>query len=311
MNIIKPIVIDDTALEASSVPETDGVGEWDSGTTYSVGQIVRVTGTTHKTYESTQGGNSNRNPVTDDGTWWTELGATNRWKAFDQKLSDQVAQANSISYEIRLASLVTGIAFFNVEADTIRVQVFDDTDQQVFDQTLSSASSTQVETWYGYFYDNFDQAAEQLFLDQPGVQDLPGYEGYKATIILTRTGSTAKVGQIVLGRLMVLGRTVPGTNFGLRDFSVKNTDAFGNAVLTVRGFSRETNFECVFPTLGSQRIAGILDGLRATPIVWMANASTVENVAALGTVTYGWLDDYNVSQEAKNSSVSISVKGLV
>lgn len=91
MDFIKPIKITDNELISSTIPETDYV-EWASGTTYSAGTRVIVTAQgIHKVYESLVGSNLGNYPPTDITSKWLEIGATNRWKAFDGKLGSHTA----------------------------------------------------------------------------------------------------------------------------------------------------------------------------------------------------------------------------
>ncbi|MHC9235019.1 hypothetical protein ACX9MO_05180 [Pseudooceanicola sp. 502str34] len=109
MRIISPITVTESLLTDTNLTEDDH-DEWDVSTTYSAEDRVIVL-STHKVYESVSGSNLGYDPTTDDGTWWIEVSATNKWKAFDLRLSDQAENAGTITYEITAASLITGIAF--------------------------------------------------------------------------------------------------------------------------------------------------------------------------------------------------------
>lgn len=85
MKIVQPITTTDTTLTSSNVLEND-YAQWNVGTTYTIGTpVIVTTPNIHKIYESAASGNTGNDPVTDDGTWWTEISATNLWKMFDGK----------------------------------------------------------------------------------------------------------------------------------------------------------------------------------------------------------------------------------
>ncbi len=89
------------------------------------------------------GSNLNNDPTTDDGTNWLELGATNRWKAFDQKIADQVSNTDSITYQFNDAnSNVTSLSMFGPDGTSCNVTV---TDADLTDTTytVTVASGTQ------------------------------------------------------------------------------------------------------------------------------------------------------------------------
>lgn len=124
--MIVPIDVNDTVLVASNITETD-YPAWNSGTTYALAARVIVVAT-HSIYESAQAGNINHDPTTDDPispVWWVRVGATNKWKAFDDVIQDQAVKTGGITYELDVASRADGIALFNLDASSVTVQVDD------------------------------------------------------------------------------------------------------------------------------------------------------------------------------------------
>ena len=93
--ILRPQPITDAILTASDVPETDAP-EWAVGTTYALGDIVKLA-STHSLYESGDPANLGKRPDLYPSLW-TRIRATNRWRAFDGSGSSRTAQASSISY---------------------------------------------------------------------------------------------------------------------------------------------------------------------------------------------------------------------
>jgi len=124
--MIVPIDVDDTVLVASNIAETD-YATWNSGTNYGLADRVIVVAT-HSIYESAQAGNLNHDPTTDDPidpVWWVRVGATNKWRAFDDVIQDQAVKTGGITYELDVASRADGIALFNLDASSVTVQVSD------------------------------------------------------------------------------------------------------------------------------------------------------------------------------------------
>jgi len=88
MDFIKPTTINNARFLASTLPETD-YAEWAVGTTYAIGDKVRLTtGGIHRTYKSKTGSNVGKYPPSYT-TDWEDLGATNRWRAFDDTVGAQ------------------------------------------------------------------------------------------------------------------------------------------------------------------------------------------------------------------------------
>jgi len=304
MDIIRPVTVDNTILVSSNVTEDD-YAEWASGTTYADGDRVIVIGTTHKVYESLVGSNTGNDPTTDGGTNWLELGATNRWKAFDQKISDQVENTTSIEYTFNdTSSYITAITFFGLSGTELNVTVTDNAvggDGEVYNTTLSLIDNRDVDDWYSYFFEEIIYKTEAQLLDIP-----PYLDADLDVTISGETGDTVKVGQIVFGFLVDLGLTTYGTNISIEDFSRKETDAFGNFIIVERPFSKLADYDVKFPTATARKVQETLAQYRATPIVYIGS----EDVA-YGTTVYGYFRRFDLTLETPSLSLAaIEVEGL-
>ena len=301
MQAIEPLTITDSVLTSSTVPEDD-YAAWSSGTTYSLGDRVIVV-SVHKVYESAINSNTGNDPTTDDGTNWIEVGATNRWKAFDQKLSDPVQQANSISYTFTTTqTIVNSIAFFALSADTVQIAVTPfGAGSPVYDETYTLLDTTSIVDWYTYFFDPAGVKERELL-----VVDLPSYTSATITITITDTGNTAEVGQIVMGNLISLGRTGYGTTVGIEDYSRKERDAFGNAVIIERAFAQKADYEVEITTQDTRRVQRFLANYRAKPVVWIGNQDT-----SYGLIVYGFYTQFSINLATPSISyTTLEVEGL-
>jgi hypothetical protein len=299
MKIIKPITVNDTIFDTSNVPEDD-YGVWSGGTTYNTGDKVIVL-STHAIYESAGDGNTGNDPTTDTVNWFT-TGATNRWKAFDKKISDPVTNTTSITYTLQdAASSVTALAFFGLAANSVNVTITTDAGAEVYNVTKSLNETNGVYDWYSYFFSETSRKTEVLF------QLIPPYLNAEVDITITNTtGQTAKVGQIVLGYLTSFGITTYGSTIGIEDYSRKEVDAFGNFVITERAFSNTADFDIKYLTSDARRIQNTLASLRAKPIVFIGSNDT-----AYGLTLYGFYKRFDLTLETPSYSFgSIEVEGL-
>ena len=415
MDIIKPVTVTNDILTSSNVTEDD-YDEWSSSTTYADGDNVIVIGTTHKVYESLVGSNTNNDPTTDDGTNWLELSATNRWKAFDQKIADQVSNLNTIEYQFNEAnSNVTSVSFFGLSGNSVNVTVTDadlvDTNYTVtvasgtqydgettgnvfvfgsdsrpavtfrrgntyiFDQSDSSNVGHQIairETdgtawtdgvtttgtlgtdsvttfvvpndapddlqyycvahgismgnditvegdgevynedfslldngdivdWFTYFFAEQGVKTEALFTGIP-----PYLDSSVEVTITADSGTNAKVGQIVFGFLSNFGLTTYGTSVGIEDYSRKETDAFGNFIITERAFAKLVDYDVRLETGKARTVQNTLANFRATPIVYIGSQDE-----ALAAIVYGFYRRFDITLEGPAYSfAAIEVEGL-
>ena len=301
MQIIKPVTVTNAILTSSTVPETD-YAEWNAASTYAVGDKVIVIGVTHKIFESLTAGNINQNPVGGDGTQWLTLGATNRWRAFDQKIADQVVQQDSINYVFgNYNSNVTSLALFNLLGISANVTVTDTTAGEVYNTTISLIDNRNIVDWFTYFFEDQVQKETAQFID------IPPYRNAAISVTVTaNTGEDAKLGQIVFGYLTDIGATTYGTSISIEDFSRKETDAFGNFIVVERAFSQLADFDVQFETRNARRIQRTLAELRAVPVVYIGSSDT-----AYGTTIYGFYRRFDLTLETPSLSFgAIEVEGL-
>lgn len=301
MQIIRPVTITDSLLTSSNVPEND-YAQWSSSTTYSIGNRVIVL-STHKIYESASNSNLNNNPTADDGTNWLVVSATNRWKAFDQKISDPVVQANSIQYVITTTEqIINSLAFFGVKADTIQIVVEEtSTSTVVYNETYDLLDTSSVIDWYTYFFEPASDKETELL-----VINLPSYATAEITVTISESGSNVELGQMVLGKVVTLGKTGYGTTVGIEDFSRKERDTFGNPIIIERAFAQTADYEVELNTQEVRRVQRLLAEFRATPIVWIGNPDP-----AYGLIVYGFYNQFTINLSTPSSSyVTLEVEGL-
>lgn len=300
MKIIQPITVTDAVLTSSNVPEND-FAEWASGTTYAEGDKVIVL-SNHRIYESLVGGNVGNDPTTDDGTNWLDIGATNRWRSFDKTVTYQTTNTTSVEYEFDPQSLTNSIAFFNLDAKDIQVTMTDPTDGVVYDETILLVDNGVVGNWWGYFFEPIIRKTEVVLFD------LPSY--IQATLdvsINAETGDTAKVGQIVFGNEKTLGLTAYGTSIGIQDYSTKDTDAFGNVVVTERRFAQLVDYDIKLATSAVRDVQKTLASYRATPLVYSGTDD-----GTYGDLVYGYYRSFGINISSPSfSDATIEVEGLV
>ena len=297
MQIISPLAITDTILTSSNVPETDAAA-YNAGTTYADGATVIYE---HNVYESLVGSNLGNQPdisLTD----WLLLGATNRFKAFDQKISDAVVYADTITYSLDPGVNIDSIVFFGLTAAEVNITITDPTDGEVYNETRSTLSNISVVDWYTYFF-----GAPTTFEREVVFQDLPPYSSATIVITITNTGSNAEVGQLVLGSAVSLGLTTYGSSISIQDYSRKERDAFGNPIIIERAFARLVDFNVQLSTSDVRRVDRELASYRTTPIVWIGVPEE-----EYGLVVYGYYRQFDILlSNVSISDATIEVEGLI
>ena len=280
MRLIRPKSVTESTMTSSNVPEAD-YPVWNAATAYSVGQYVMRTTGVHKVFRRLVAGTT-ATPPENDPTNWQDYGATNRWKMFDYIVGSQTTNANTIVTTITPAAVTNAVALLNCDAQTVRVRMIDPTEGVVYDRTVSMRDDSLVTDWWHYFFEPILQRQDVVFLD------MPSYGTAAIEITITNTGGTAGCGVAVLGMTQTLGVTVEGAGVGIKDYSRKETDAFGNYIIVPRAFSKRGSFNVKVDRQAIDGVVRTLTDLRTTPVVYVASDDFE------GTIVYGYYRDFDV-----------------
>jgi len=260
-----------------------------------------ATVSSHKVYESLVGSNTGNTPHKSP-TQWLDLGATNRWKPFDQSVTSQVEQINSIQYVIQTTGRVDGLALISVDGVSVTVTAKESGGGATVygPTTYSLLSPLPATSYWSWFFDPIEYKTSFIDIDFPPYKDL------ELTILVTAaTGGTARIGALVVGLSKVLGTTVVGASTGITDYSVKTVDDFGNYTVTERAFRKEGNFQIMVDRVASDGVQDTLEKYRATPVVYIGSSDYT------ATIIYGFYRDFTVNIAYDTYSVcSIQVEGL-
>lgn len=264
LTVVRPTEITPAMLVSTNVPETD-YAEWASGTTYAAGDRV-ILAAQHKVYQSIAAGNVGNDPTTTLGTKWQEVGPTNRWKAFDDSVSRQTANASLISYRLQPGAAVTYVGAVNLTgATSMRVRVVDPTYGTVYDKTVNLSALPVDAGWWAWFFGERRQPTQALF------NDLPSFPG--ADVLVDITGSSAlAVGVILLGQAREFAMGVKaGARVGINDYSRKERNEYGDVVVVERAFARRANFSMLLQSQEVDAFNDFLATVRAVPCLWIAS----------------------------------------
>jgi len=295
MRIIKPVEITPAILTSSNVPETD-YAAWSAATAYAVGDKVTYN---HRNYEALAA-HTGANPETDtsDPSKWLDLGADNRWRMFDDKVGSLTEQTGSIAVELQPGAVINSVALFNLQGRDATVTLTDPVDGIVYQRTVSLVDAG-VTDWYEWFFAPIGRQTDFVLLD------LPAYGTATLSVSIDNASDTAACGHLVMGRQADIGVALYGSGVGITDYSRKEADAFGNAIVVERSFSKRAEFDVMVDTAQISRVQRLLAGIRAQPVVWIG-AEGYES-----TVLFGYYRDFSISISGPSASdATITVEGL-
>ena len=302
MKLINPQFVTEAQLFASNVPEDDAP-VWVAGTNYAIGDQVIYE---HRIYEALAvitGADNLIDPATgalQDPPIWLDLGATNRFRMFDGIVDSGTSQTGTIEVTLRMGELANGVAFFNLLGSTLNVQVDDPVDGIVYDRDFLLQDNSAITSWYAYFFEPIVQRPDVV------LTDLPQYRDADILVTVDAGAATARVGEMVVGRVRQLGVTNYGTSVSIQDYSRKERDQFGNTIIVQRRFSKRADFDVTVETSQVFAVQAALAAIRTMPTVYIGD----EDKPA--SVIYGFFRQFNIVYDTPSiSSCSIEVEGLV
>lgn len=312
MRMIRPIDVTDAILTASNLPEND-YPEWVSGTTYNLGDKV-IKASTHRIYESVTGSNTDDPEVGVDAAppTWLDIAPTNKWAPFDEKIGTQAvgagtidpsyliddSAANGISYTFTPSALVDGLALINISGVVLYVKIETSTEGLVYSNRIELASGMANSTWWNYYFDAVVRDTQAVLTELPmGLDSI-------IHVALSTDAGDAEMGALVFGRDTPIGCTQYGSGFGIKDYSLKAIDDFGNTTVTKRGFSRRAEMDVQVENNALAAVGRALTLQRSKPTVYMGPVYDPLTV-------YGFPTDWFITVSSHPfSELTISLEGL-
>ncbi len=276
---------------------------WNSGTTYAVGDVCT---SNHVLYECLV---INTNMLPDDNSGavspkWMSLGASNRWKMFDDKTGSKTTFVGTVTVSI-IPGVIDSIAFLDLTATEIKVSMTDPIEGLVFPETgtheiINLISESVVVDAYTYFFEPIITADSAVLLG------LPPYGNATIDIEISNAGGTAEIGTVVLGMQKELGATQYNPSIGINDYSKKDVDGFGNYVVIQRAFSKRISCDFVVTNNLVDDLVKTLSTYRTTPVVWVGSDAGLSSM-----IIYGFYKSFQVNVPYfSHSTCTIEIEGL-
>lgn len=303
MDIIRPVAITHSVLVNSSITD-DEYPVYSNATSYTQGsRVIVLAGASGENisvvYEAmtTTQGNFPPTHASGETPIWLRLGASNRWRMFDDFTSTYSEATDTLEVVFRTPDVANAISLYGVTAETLTLTITDDVEGVVFSEEINLISSENILDIYDYFFEEPENRKDLVI-------NIPPYSDADITLTLTAPG-TIRVGKVLLGMRKSLGSTQYRTRVGIRDFSRKDIDEFGNPRFMRRRTSKLVNFVVLIETKRISEIQNILAEYTTTPMTWIGSDSAEE------TIVYGFYKDFDIILSSNElSDCSIQVEGL-
>ncbi len=140
----------------------------------------------------------------------------------------------------------------------------------LYNETISLLNTVAVVDWYTYFYEPIVMATDLVKTDLATVE-VPPISTASITMIVTNTGGTAKVGEIIMGLKFNIGKMKYRPSVSINNFSGKTIDAFGDTTITPRGWSKKLNCELILKNTVVDEVYRQYTLYKDTAIVWVGD----------------------------------------
>lgn len=296
MRVIKSIDTTDAILTSSNIAE-DEHPIWVSGTSYTALDRVIYK---HKIYERIITGAGTTTPDLDQVNWMY-LSYTNKYRMFDNVISNSSSRIGGIEFKLTPNQAIDSIVFLNVNAATIRVVMTDPVLGIVYDKTQILSNIDDTTDYFSYFFApicvNKNTA---LFLD------LPSYPTASVTAYISSGTVLVEVGEVVYGTQSVIGRTNYGTSIGIKSYSRKEVDEFGNVTVVKRKNSKFAEYELDIDNYKLAEVQRYFADIDSVPSVFIGNPEMDE------LTVFGFYNDFKATISFQTvSKCSLRVEGLI
>ncbi len=265
--VLVPTAVTDTALTSCTVAEPDtGETVWNAATAYTVGQEA-IRPTLHKKYRRRVAGTTATAPE-NDPTNWLDIGATNRWAQFDQKIGSRTASSDNITTVLEMGS-VEGLALLDLRGSSVSATLRESPGGSVAWTRSQNLDATPVQSVYDWMYGEYRQLYNVIWTDLPG--QFPSGE---LTVTVAGNAAGAAVGALVAGRVHAIGLTEYGAGSGLLNWGKVVDDGFGNREWAEGGYANRVTLPLVIENSDMTRVKRVLTTIRSTPSVYVASCMT-------------------------------------
>lgn len=266
---------------------TDTYNDWSSSTTYSfesgtpTNSSVARYGTYY--YRSVINSNLNNNPVATENIKWTKYSVSNKYAMLDLAANTKSIYNDGNLYVTFIQNQMTTLTIGNYEADTVTIEILDESDNILWTYTTDSSVNELVEDYWTYIYTDYGYEIDRAIkIDLPLI-------GYKVKVTFNKSveSDVTACGYLVGGEAIDMGCTLNGINFKFNSFAFKETDDWGTLTVTKRAVQDLVDFETVIDSNRLQTYKRQLKSIYNDIVVFIVDESEnseYENILTLGVI---------------------------
>lgn len=258
---------------------------WDSGDTYSNGEIIRWGHYLYK-YAGVTGTNSTNNPATDT-LQWEYYRASNYYSMIGGNTKDQTINADTIDVTVDLVRYDT-ISLLNLEAENVQITITDDTTSDILYDETFDLSYREVKTYTQFFFAPFEK--KNRFYTS-----IPFYLQARARIQINAIGGTPKCGRLVVGQSINLGITLFGISADLDTYSREELTSFGDLIPVSDNPTYRNTFKIKIPSQNFEYLKDLRKELDFVQVLFVGDENDTSKFQNL--LSYGYWENATIPLE--------------
>lgn len=302
MKVIQPVHIEYADVQ-SSIAE-DATVLWASSEIYSKDNLVREG---MYIYRSLKDGNTANTPSKTKwgpDAWWMVEHVTNRAAMFDDRLDTQTVAAegdDTLTISVPWARM-SGFALLNVDAISAHVRIVGAESSVLFERDYSLTEGAN--NWYDYYMRNWTMKHDLVDLLIPSMAT--------GSFTLTLSGGRPAIGHLVIGQHENPGATLYGAVAELQNYSVRETDAYGNTSTVVRGSAKRYNCELYLHPRDADGVFNLLRDIKDAPCLWLGDNRVTADGGHESLTAYGYYRRASLAFSGPNDSrYNMEIEGVI
>jgi hypothetical protein len=301
--IVIPAAVRDANIISINIPEDDKP-VFSIVTTYGLGDQVMVLGTDiHQIYQSVHATNLGNDPLLEldlnNPVHWSLVGATNAYKIFDTYTSSQATYPDEITFSVNGLGVVNTIGLLNIDAASATLVGYDESDVEIYNQTVDLTSYATFASYYDYYFTPFLRKNVYVF------EDIPPVNNGRFIITLTADGAV-KLGNFVAGYGYAMAAINYSSNIRQKDYSIKQQLSTGEYFFQEGATSTIADFYFTLPNEKFDLLQRLIAQLRATPALYVGS-ELYESTNLFGIV----LDAPSTLTYATHSECRMQIESLI
>ena len=240
-----PATITDANILANSVTEAD-YPLWAIGTTYALGEYVMVVDVDiHKVFRSVAASNTGHDPLEEadinNPVYWAFVGATNKYKMFDDYISTQTVANGAITFTLGGLGQINTFALFGLSGQSATLEIRDEDGTFISTETRDLISYSSFNSFYDWLFTPFLTASFVVF------ENIPPYYNARFTVTVQGAGQVG-IGAVIPAYGYQFGGLTRESSVDQKDYSLKTeltpgVFTFEKGVTVILG-EMEFHFDC-------------------------------------------------------------------